>query len=627
MNKNTTLAISLLLLLSACSDQEQTITVVKTKPKPVLDVLGVNDQTNQASLDDLINRGSKEFFQFKPQFASLTGVNESEIGFYYQDKLDTYQATSIQNFRQQMQKVSNQLIQLENSEEQIDEDNRVIMANLFQHYAGHPEFQTGFIDSYMGHQPFIINQINGPLIDTVFTFTDGKTIENLSDAKDYAQRVALLSTQINQVNQKFIHDANQGWMPPKAIFTSTISYFDTLIATKPEELLIYSHLKDSLAKLPNIKQQDKNNLLASVSDDLKSQVLPAYKKVKDSLVKYIDKAPNGDGIWAQKNGDKFYQYSIKQQGDTRLSAEEIHQLGLKEVSRISAEMNSILEHLNYTEGSISQRINALAKELRFSYPATEAGREQIISDLNQQILDINKKMPSQFNTAINYQVMVKAFPKETEQSAAFGQYLPPPFDGSKPGVFWINLRDIENIAKFDLPTLTFHETNPGHHWQVSLNMGIDELPIIRKLAVYNAYIEGWALYAEQVAYEMGVYDNDPYSNLGRLKAEIFRAVRLVVDTGIHHKKWSREQAIDYMMANTGAPYSEVKAEIERYMVWPGQALGYKLGMLKILDLRKQSKRLLGERFDIGEFHDAVLLNGAVPMAVLEQKVNDWVASK
>ena len=254
-------------------------------------------------------------------------------------------------------------------------------------------------------------------------------------------------------------------------------------------------------------------------------------------------------------------------------------------------------------------------------------RQKVIDDLTAQINAINKIMPKQFNTPISYSVEVKAFPKEIENGTSAGQYNPPSLDGSKPGVFWINLRDIENLAKFDLPTLTFHETNPGHHWQASLNMAQTKLPLLRKLAAYNAYVEGWALYAEQVAYEMGMYDQDPYSNLGRLKAEIFRAVSLVVDTGLHYKKWTREQAIDYMIENTGTPHSEVKAEIERYMVWPGQALGYKLGMLKILDLRAQAKKLLGNRFDISEFHDVVLLNGALPLSILEQKVNDWIAEK
>ena len=347
----------------------------------------------------------------------------------------------------------------------------------------------------------------------------------------------------------------------------------------------------------------------------------------DTLNTHFEKAPADDGIWAQPGGEDFYRYLIQAQADTNYSADEIHQIGLDEVARILADMDSILKQLGYQQGSVAQRMNALAKEPRFSFANSEQGRKDVIAYINSQIAAINNVIIEQFKTPIKYDVTVKAFPQEIEGSAPGGQYSLPFADGSKPGTFWINLRDIENMAKFDLPTLTFHETNPGHHWQISLNMGQDNLPELRKLAPYNSYIEGWALYSELVAYEMGMYKNDPYANLGRLKAELFRSVRLVVDTGLHKKRWSREKSITYMMANTGVGEIEATSEIERYMVWPGQALGYKMGMLKILELRDMSKRLLGPRFDIAEFHDAVLLSGAVPMQILEQKVNDWIASK
>jgi uncharacterized protein (DUF885 family) len=214
-----------------------------------------------------------------------------------------------------------------------------------------------------------------------------------------------------------------------------------------------------------------------------------------------------------------------------------------------------------------------------------------------------------------------------QDSAAGGQYTSPAIDGSKPGIYWINLADITANPKFDLKTLTYHEANPGHHWQIALNLAQEQLPLLRRIAPYNAYAEGWGLYAELVAYEMGMYKNDPFGNLGRLKAELFRSVRLVVDTGMHAKKWTREQAVQYMAQTTGAASSDVIAEIERYMAWPGQALGYKLGMLKIVELRQQAKTALGDGFDIKAFHDLVLLTGAVPMAVLEQKVQLWIKAE
>ncbi len=240
---------------------------------------------------------------------------------------------------------------------------------------------------------------------------------------------------------------------------------------------------------------------------------------------------------------------------------------------------------------------------------------------------MDQRIGEQFATRPPYPVEVRRIPVEVQDSAAGGQYTSPAIDGSKPGIYWINLADMKANPKFDLKTLTYHEANPGHHWQIALNLAQEQLPLLRRIAPYNAYAEGWALYSEQVAYEMGMYKNDPFGDLGRLKAELFRSVRLVVDTGLHAKRWSREQAIQYMASNTGSASSDVISEIERYMAWPGQALGYKLGMLKILELREYARKELGQQFDIKAFHDLVLLGGAVPMSVLDQRVKQWVASQ
>jgi uncharacterized protein (DUF885 family) len=302
-------------------------------------------------------------------------------------------------------------------------------------------------------------------------------------------------------------------------------------------------------------------------------------------------------------------------------------VGLDEVARISTEMDAILVANGHSAGTVGERMLKINDDPQFLYEDSDEGRAQLLADLNGYIEEINVRMPELFATKPPYDVEVRAFPKAREASAPGGMYSSPRLDGSQPGIYWINLRDIKANAKFDLKTLTYHEANPGHHWQVALNLAQESLPMIRRIAPYNAYIEGWALYSELVAKEMGMYDNDPYGDLGRLKAELFRAVRLVVDTGLHHKKWSREQAIKYMAETTGTVDSDVVAEIERYMVWPGQALGYKLGMIKILQLREMARAALGENFDIKAFHDLVLLGGAVPMTVLEDHVKAWIDSQ
>ncbi|WP_185962548.1 DUF885 domain-containing protein [Thalassomonas sp. M1454] len=617
---------SVFITLFACSEQEQTITVIKQEKQPVLDVIGVNDDANLIPLAQIISEANNEFFKARPQLASQVAAKQSAVGHYYFNKLDNYDSADDLLFRNFMAAKSQQMLEHEASDDMLTEDNRLILANIYSYYAGKKDFPVGFIDSYFGHQPFIINQINGPLIDSISVLINNHKIENVKDAKDFIERLNAFVVQTKQVHEKFIADASNGWVPPLAILNSAHSYVSNYTQINIDKNSLVSHFQDNVSNIAGIDLAEQKQLSSDVKHIVGNDLYPSFNRIADTLTAYKDKAAKGDGIWAQPDGDKFYQYAIKTHGDSNLSAQEIHQLGLAEVARISADMDSILSQLGYEHGSVAKRMNALAKEVRFSYEDSKQGKEQLIADLNQQIADINKVIGSQFKTPIPYDVTVKAFPKEVEETSAGGQYSPPNLDGSKPGVFWINLREMSSITKFDMPTLTFHETNPGHHWQISLNMA-QQFPLLRKLAPYNAYVEGWALYSEQVAYEMGMYKKDPYGNLGRLKAELFRAARLVVDSGLHHKRWSREQAIQYMMDVTGNSHVEVKAEIERYMVWPGQALGYKLGMLKILELREQSKKLLKDKFDIGEFHDVVLLNGAMPLTLLEQKVNEWIASK
>jgi len=261
------------------------------------------------------------------------------------------------------------------------------------------------------------------------------------------------------------------------------------------------------------------------------------------------------------------------------------------------------------------------------YEDSDQGRQTLLDDLNVQVQTVMAKAPTFFKTLPSQDVAVKRIPVESQAGEAGGFYTQPSLDGSRGGIYWINLRDMSAVPKFSLKTLTYHEAVPGHHFQIALNMAQQNIGLLRQNAPFNAYVEGWALYAELVAKEMGMYENDPFGDLGRLQAELYRAVRLVVDTGLHRKKWSREQAIDYFHNTTGTSMTDVVAEVERYMAWPGQALGYKLGMLQFVELRDMAKNALGDKFDILAFHDVILLPGARPMSVVKQDVQAWVASQ
>jgi uncharacterized protein (DUF885 family) len=304
--------------------------------------------------------------------------------------------------------------------------------------------------------------------------------------------------------------------------------------------------------------------------------------------------------------------------DAERSPDEVHRIGLNEVARITAEMDAILESEGYTEGSVGERMQRLGLEERFVYPNTMEGKAALIADASAQIDGIKAVLPEWFATMPKFPVEVKAVPGYSQDSAPTGYYNPPAKDSSRPGVYWINVRDTAVHPRFALPTLTYHE---ALHFATAVEQ---DLPPLLPAIWSNASGEGWALYAELLAAEMGVYDGDPYGDLGRLQAELHRAVRLVVDTGMHAKKWSREQAIEYMIDVEGVEEGTAVSEVERYAVWPGQALGYKLGMLKILELREEARQQLGERFDIRDFNDTVLHVASTPLPVIESTIRDWI---
>jgi uncharacterized protein (DUF885 family) len=309
-----------------------------------------------------------------------------------------------------------------------------------------------------------------------------------------------------------------------------------------------------------------------------------------------------------------------------MTPEQVHELGLKEVDRIHSEMRSILDNVGLTGETISQRMNELRTDPRFQYPSTNEGRQQCINDYQNIINEVDRGITKVFDIRPKVGVKVERVPvfKETGSSGAY--YEPASMDGARPGVFFANLRDMKEVPKWSMRTLAYHEAIPGHHFQFGIQQELKGVPTFRKVLPFTAYVEGWALYAERLAWEEG-FEKDPYSDLGRLQDELLRATRLVCDTGIHYKHWTREQAIQYMKDNTGIGELEITSEVERYIVSPGQACAYKVGQLKILELREKAKKELGSKFDIKDFHDVVLKNGAMPLQILEQQVDRYIQNK
>ncbi|WP_026301376.1 DUF885 domain-containing protein [Colwellia piezophila] len=627
--KNSLLASAIVaaLGLSACDNKGNTVAVNDTSP--------TQKSTERTSIHDaeqeliaLYLQAKQSLFKQRALSATMYGLTEQDVGHVVSDKMELFSPANEKQLRAELLSISNKIANIKLDGADITtKNNQQVMAGLTRYFAGEPNFNIGYIDTWMGLSPFMVNQINGPLIDIPRIMQNDQPITNEQEALAYIARLGQFDKLAASIIEKQAFDAAQNWLPPTVTLQGAIKYLKGFTQVAAEQHSFVKVFSDKIAKIAALDAKQKQILVEQVITQVSEVVYPAFKSVAKASERLLPKSRSESGIWAQPKGSAYYKDAIKQLGDSELTPSQIHQIGLDEVARISLVMNKILQEQGYKDGTVGERMVALNEEPRFLYEDSKAGREELLSDINGYITDMTIKMAPVFKTTPSYQVEVKAFPVEVQEGAPGGQYTSPAVDGSKPGIYWINLRDMKANPKFGLKTLTYHEANPGHHWQIALNLDQAELPFLRRIAPYNAYTEGWALYSEQVAYELGMYENDPFGNLGRLQAELFRAVRLVVDTGLHDKRWTREQAISYMAEQTGTAESDVIAEIERYMAWPGQALGYKLGMLKILSLRAQAQQRLGDNFDLAEFHDVVLLNGAVPMAVLSRNVNYWLDSK
>jgi uncharacterized protein (DUF885 family) len=359
---------------------------------------------------------------------------------------------------------------------------------------------------------------------------------------------------------------------------------------------------------------------------LEKDIYPAYARMTAALEAMRPEAEKQtDGIDRLPNGKELYRLLLKRMTTTDYTADQIHDIGLKEVARITAEMEAILTAQGISGGTPGERTKALGDDPKYHFPDNDDGRNQILAEYDRLLKEVAAVMPKYFQTIPPQPLEVRRVPPASEKGSAGAYYNAPARDGSRPGVFYANLRDVKETPKWSMKTLAYHEGIPGHHFQIATAQGLTSLPFIRQQGGFTAYAEGWALYSELLAKEIGMYENDPLGDLGRLQAEIFRAARLVVDTGIHAKGWTREQAIDYMTSVTGMARTDVETEIERYMTIPGQATAYKVGMLKILELREKAKAKLGDKFDLKAFHTVVLENGAVPLTILERLVDEWIA--
>lgn len=445
-------------------------------------------------------------------------------------------------------------------------------------------------------------------------------IKSSQDVENYIARLEVVPKKIDQLIEGILYRDRKGILPPDFILDRLISEVEGFIKVPAKENILYTAFGEKIEKINSISSDLKDQSLARVQQSIESGVYPSYSKLLNLFLEQRKRADSKAGVWKLPDGDAYYSHELKKHTTTELNPEQIHNIGLSEVSRIQNEMKTILKNLGKNQ-SIPNAMSELRKDSRFLFPDNEKGKLQALEEYKKILKDSEEKSKSLFFKMPESKVEVDRIPVFKEKTAPGAYYDEPALDGSRPGIFYANLRDTKEIPKFGMKTLTYHETIPGHHLQIAIMQELKGLPRFRNTTTFTAYVEGWALYAERLAKDYDFFQ-DPYSDLGRLQAELFRAVRLVVDTGLHYKRWTRERAISYMTQNTGMAPKDVTAEIERYIVYPGQACSYKIGMLKILELREKVKIHKKKTFDIREFHSAVLDSGSLPLIILERLVEE-----
>ena len=617
MRRTATLFASLLFVLTACGQSgEAPVTPQATEQTAQTES---PDDAFDRALDDL----TRAFFYHNPELATTYGVSEVLVP----RTAHRLMSRSLEGEAARRDEVGGTLARVKAIDPASLSGNRprvhATLTTLMEGALG-PVQVVDFgtvIDGFgFWYLPYTINQLSGPTVSIPNFLNNQQPVTNAEEAEAYLVRLAAVKGALDGALENVRDAVSKGAIPPDFVVDKSLAVVESFIAAPASENALYVSF---IERLDAAGVDGAGNYAAQALNIVDEQVIPAYRAIADYLGEIRGSAPHDAGIWRVPNGEALYEAMIRHMTDSDRSPDEVHQTGLDEVARITAEMDEILRAEGYTGGTVGERMQQLGAEERFLYPNNAEGREALLADARAQVAGIKEVMPDWFLNQPNHPVEVRPVPDFSQDSAPTGYYNPPARDGSRPGIYWLNVRDTALHPKFALPTLSYHEAIPGHHTHFATTIEQDIPPIVQAIWS-NSAGEGWALYAERLAAEMGMYEGDSFGDLGRLQAELHRAVRLVVDTGMHAKKWSRERAIEYMIDAEGVEESTAVSEVERYAVWPGQALGYKLGMLKILELRAEAQERLGDSFDIREFNDTVLHVASTPLPYIEATVREWI---
>ncbi|MBU6406614.1 MAG: DUF885 family protein [Alphaproteobacteria bacterium] len=584
---------------------------------------GCSTPIEAADLDAVLDSLATNLLRDSPEFATSLAVSEARAGGPY---LDRWSDVSREGFLQTRSILEQGLAALAPFAEKgltgQDAVSLEVVRTSLQNDVDSMRFAYG---SGAGG-PYIVNQIEGGYT-WVPDFLDSQhPVTSKAQADAYLARLSGYARLMDQESAVVALDAAAGVVAPLFCLDGAIRQLTAFASIAPAETVLVQSLARRAVEAQDIPEAERAAYAERAEAIVRNEIIPAYQRQIAALQAVRGQATEDAGIWKLPDGEAMYAAALKNQTTTSLSPDEVHAMGVELVAELQAEMEAILRAEGLTRGTVAERIQSVSRRPDQLYPNTDEGRAQLLADLNAQVGAITARMPEICGTLAQAALEIRRVPPYVEAGAPGGYYQAAAPDGSRPGAYFINLRNTAEWPKYTLPTLTYHEATPGHHWQISIQQEAQGLPFIRTAMLgFNAYAEGWALYAEQLADELGMYANDRLGRLGYLQSAAFRASRLVVDTGLHVKRWTREEAIQSMLAATGDQRSSIETEIDRYCVWPGQACGYMVGRQEILRLRAEAQAALGDLFDLKGFHDTVLVNGSTPLSVTESLVRAWMA--
>jgi uncharacterized protein (DUF885 family) len=478
-----------------------------------------------------------------------------------------------------------------------------------------PYGDVALLDSNWSYRnaPYVVAQNTGAFLEIPSLLDEQHTVNSAEDADAYLARLVDYASQLDGETERLRQAAAQNVIAPNFLLDKTLAQ---LRVARDGSVADWSLVK-SLAR-----RFDRGDYVARAAQLAAERIAPALERQYQELLDHRRRATSDAGVWKLPRGDEYYAWTLRAGTTTRMTPGQIHELGRRELRELHARMDGILRQQGLTRGTVGERMTALGKDPRFGFETSDAGRARLMTFLATRVADMRTRLPRAFDTLVPGNFEIKRMAPEVEIGAPSAYGGPGSIDGKVPGKFWINLHNLSVFTTYSLPTLCYHESIPGHVWQGEYTF---KLPLIRSLLAFNAYSEGWALYAEQLADELGVYDDDPFGRLGYLQSIAFRACRLVVDTGLHVKRWTREHAIEWFSRTNGSSVDEVRSEVDRYCAWPGQACGYKVGHSEINRLRARAQKALGQKFDFRKFNDAVVTGGGVPMLTLARSIDRFIA--